>query len=201
MAEVVLFYSALGPRPGIAVAADRLRAAGHVVHVPDIFPEPRVFDEAGDAMDYIGGIGFDTLAARAAASVQSLPGNLVYAGFSLAATYAATAAASRPGARAALLLNGTPGPDALGVAAWPAGVPVQVHTMTDDPWRNGEALARLTDFVRASGSECSVFDYPGTGHLFADPSLPAQYDPVQADLMWQRVCDLLAALDGGSARP
>ena len=35
MAEVVLFHSALGLRPGVTTAADRLRAAGHKVHAPD----------------------------------------------------------------------------------------------------------------------------------------------------------------------
>ena len=200
MAEIVLFHSALGPRPGIAVAAERLRAAGHVVHVPDIFPEPHVFDEAGPAMDYINGVGFDTLAARAMASVQSLPSDLVYAGFSLAAGYAAALAATRPGARAALLLNGTPGPDTLGAATWPSGVPVQVHSMTGDQWRDDDALARMTAFVRASGSECAVFDYPGTAHLFADPSLPAQFDSAAADLMWERVLELLSKLDRTAPR-
>jgi dienelactone hydrolase len=201
MAEIVLFHSALGPRPGVAVAAERLRAAGHAVHAPVFFPEPRVFDDAGPAMEYIDGIGRDTLAARATASVQSLPGGLVYAGFSMAAGYAATLAATRPGARAALLLNGTPGPDGLGVASWPAGVPVQVHSMAGDPWRDNDALARMADFVRASGSDCSVFDYPGTAHLFADPSLPEQYDPAAADLMWERILGLLSKLDGAESRP
>ena len=201
MAGIVLFHSALGPRPGIAVAAERLRAAGHIVHVPDILPEPRVFDEAGPAMEYITSIGFEALAARAVASVQTMPNALVYAGFSLAATYAATLAATRPGARAALLLNGTPGPDAIGATSWPSGVPVQVHSMMGDPWRDDDALARLTEFVRASGSECSVFDYPGTAHLFADPSLPDQYNPAAAELMWARVLELLSKLDDAAPRP
>jgi dienelactone hydrolase len=195
MAEIVLFHSALGPRPGVAAAAERLRAAGHVVHVPVLFPEPCVFDDAGPAMEYIERVGFDTLAARAAASVASLPNDLVYAGFSLAAGYAAALAATRPGARGALLLSGTPGPEGLGVTSWPAGVPVQVHSMAGDQWRDNDALARLAEFVRSSGAECSVFDYPGSGHLFADPSLPEQYDPAAADLMWERILDLLARLD------
>jgi dienelactone hydrolase len=151
VAEIVLFHSALGRRAGIAVAAERLRSAGHTVHVPDIFPDPRIFDEAGPAMEYVSGVGFDTLAARAVAFVQPLPNDLVYAGFSLGASWAAMLAATRPGARAALLLSGTPGPDVLGAASWPSGVPVQVHCMAGDKWRDKDALARLTDFVRASG--------------------------------------------------
>jgi dienelactone hydrolase len=160
-----------------------------------VFPKPRIFDDARPAMEYVDAIGRDTLAGRASASVQSLPDGLVYAGFSMAAGYAATLAATRPGARAALLLNGTPGPEGFGVATWPAGVPVQVHSMVGDPWRDNDALARLAEFVRSAGAECSVFDYPGSGHLFADPSLPEQYNPAAADLMWERILDLLARLD------
>jgi hypothetical protein len=37
MAEVVLFHSVLGLRPGV-IAADRLRTAGHTVHTPDLEP-------------------------------------------------------------------------------------------------------------------------------------------------------------------
>jgi dienelactone hydrolase len=37
MAEIVLFHSVLGPRAGMTDAADRLRAAGHTVHTPDLY--------------------------------------------------------------------------------------------------------------------------------------------------------------------
>jgi hypothetical protein len=38
MAEVVLFHSVLGLRPGVIAAADRLRTGGHTVHTPDLEP-------------------------------------------------------------------------------------------------------------------------------------------------------------------
>ncbi|MDB5057961.1 MAG: hypothetical protein JWO59_1433, partial [Chloroflexi bacterium] len=37
MADIVLFHSVLGPRAGVTDAADRLRAAGHTVHTPDLY--------------------------------------------------------------------------------------------------------------------------------------------------------------------
>jgi hypothetical protein len=36
MAEIVLFHSVLRLRPGVIAAGDRLRAAGHTVHTPDL---------------------------------------------------------------------------------------------------------------------------------------------------------------------
>jgi dienelactone hydrolase len=198
VAEIVLFHSAMGFRPGIAVAAERLRAAGNAVYTPQFFPEPLIFDEAASAMAYIESVGFDELQARAVESVAGLPSDVVYAGFSLGARYAAFLAATRPGARAALLLSGAPAPDGLVPTAWPGNVPAQIHTMTDDEWINRDAVSQLTAFIRISGASCDVFDYPGTAHLFADPSLPDHFDSVTAELMWQRILALLGELDGPS---
>ena len=46
MTEIVLFHSALGLRPGVTAAADRLRAAGQTVHTPDYY-DGEVFDDLG----------------------------------------------------------------------------------------------------------------------------------------------------------
>ena len=43
--------------------------------------------------------------------------------------------------------------------------------------------------VRESGGAVDMFDYPGTGHLFTDESLPDEYDPESAELLWERVID------------
>ena len=75
----------------------------------------------------------------------------------------------------------------IGVEAWPAGVPAQIHYMTKDPLRCQEAIDAVAAQVSAAGASVEVFDYPGTGHLFADPSLPAEYDEQAADLLWSRV--------------
>lgn len=199
MAEIVLFHSALGLRPGVSVAADRLRAAGHTVHTPDLFLGEALFNEYRPAIAHVREIGVQGLVARARVAVEQLPAELVYAGFSVGATCAAVLAATRPGARAAILLHGAPAPEQMGVTRWPAAAPVQIHFTLEDRWRSNAAIERLTRLVKDSGAECSVFDYPGTAHLFADPSLPAEYDPEATELMWQRVLDLLSKLDGGRA--
>jgi dienelactone hydrolase len=195
VAEIVLFHSALGLRPGVVSAADRLRAAGHTVHTPDLFEGDAPLDAYAPAMARIRAIGIPTLAARARAAVEPLPRSLVYAGFSIGASFAAMLAATRPGARAALLLHGAPDPAKLGLAAWPAAAPVQIHFMLDDRWRTNSAITKLARLVRRSGAECTVFDYPGSAHLFADPGLPAEFDPQAAELMWARVIEVLSGLD------
>jgi dienelactone hydrolase len=195
MAEIVLFHSALGLRPGVSVAADRLRDAGHIVHTPDLFPGEHPLETYGPAAARLAAIGPAVLGQRAWAAVESLPSELVYAGFSIGANLAAHLAARRPGARAAILIHGAPDPQTLGVTLWPSTAPMQIHFAVHDRYRDKEAIDRLSTLVRGSGAECSVFDYPGSAHLFADPSLPAAYNADSADLMWTRVLDLLARID------
>ncbi len=195
MAEIVLFHSALGLRLGVIEAADQFRGAGHTVHTPDLYGGAATFESTAQSMAYVQELGIPTLAARSAAAVEPLTGDIVYAGFSLGATFAARLAATRPGARGALLFHGAPSPDRLRIQTWPAGVPVQIHFAIADPWRDDGAIAGLASLVRSSGAECTVFDYPGSAHLFSDPGLPAEYDPESAGLLRKRALGMLAGLD------
>jgi dienelactone hydrolase len=202
MAEIVLFHSALGRRPGMAFAADRLRTAGHVVHTPSYFPNDEVFDDYELAIAFTDKIGYKALMARATEAVSGLPAGLLYAGFSMGGGVAASLAATRPGARAALFLSASLDPAYLPVPAWPSGVAAQIHNRTGDPWNDGpEVIARLAAFIEAGPARCEVFDYPGTGHLFTDPSLPGEFDPQAAALLWTRVLDFLVRLDSPAGGP
>jgi dienelactone hydrolase len=78
-------------------------------------------------------------------------------------------------------------------ARWPAGVPAQTHATLDDPWREQDMIDQAVLEVQAAGGALEVFDYPGSGHLFTDPSLPAEYDPVGTELLWSRVLPLVRA--------
>src|SRR5947207_2383216 len=104
MAEVLLFHHAQGLTSGCLAFADDLRAAGHVVHTPDLY-DGKTFAELDDGIAYAKEVGFETLAERGRAAVQSLPDELVYGGFSLGAMSAQELAQTRPGAKGALLLH------------------------------------------------------------------------------------------------
>jgi len=79
--QVVVYHSAYGLRPAIIEFADKLRAAGHLVHTPDLY-DGEVFNNRNDAIRKIQQLGFDKLLDRALAVVERLPHDLVYAGFS-----------------------------------------------------------------------------------------------------------------------
>jgi dienelactone hydrolase len=143
MAEVVLFHSVLGLRPGVITAADRLRAAGHTVHTPDLY-DGEVFDDLDDGMRKEEALGYQEIARRAREAVAELPGELVYAGFSMGTVHAELLTASRPGALGAVLMHGAEPVKALseffGVERWPEGVPVQVHYAAEDLWVEAEEV-------------------------------------------------------------
>lgn len=196
MAEIVLFHSALGLRPGVTAAADLLRTAGHKVHAPDYY-DGEVFDDLDDGIRKRDTLGYAEIAKRAREFVADLPADLIYAGFSLGVASAELLAAIRPGARAAVLLHGALTVEDMkgfGVESWPAGVPVQVHYAADDPWVDAEEVAALGRAVRKAGAAFEEYAYPGSEHLFADPDLP-EYDRESSREMWRRVIDFLDRLD------
>ncbi len=199
MAGMVLFHSARGLRPGVTAAADRLRAAGHTVHVPDYY-DGKVFGDLDEGLRKRDTLGYVEIAQRARESVAELPAGLVFAGFSLGSASAELLAAARAGARGAVLMHGAVPVEELGefgVERWPAGVPVQVHYAAEDRWVEAEEVAALGEAVGRAGATFEEYTYPGSGHLFADADLP-EYDRASSEAMWRRV---LAFLDRVDARP
>src|SRR5947209_17403283 len=117
-AEVVLFHHAQGLTPGVLSFADELRAAGHVVHVPDLY-EGRVFPELSEGLRYAEDeVGSETIIERGRAAADDLPAELVYGGFSLGVLPAQMLAQTRPGARGALLFHSAIPPSEFG-GGWP----------------------------------------------------------------------------------
>ncbi len=190
MAEVLVFHHAHGRTPGIGAFAAMLERAGHTVHVPDLF-EGRTFDDLTSGVAYAEATGFPVIIERGRAVAERLPAKLVYVGFSLGVLPAQMLAQTRAGAEAALLVHACV-PVAEFSAAWPRGVPVQIHAMDEDPWFTGGDLEAARSLV-SSTNDAELFLYPGTQHLFSDKSL-ASYDEAAAGVFEQRVLSFLAAL-------
>ncbi len=190
MAEVLLFHHAQGQTRGFLAFVDELRAAGHVVHAPDLY-DGNTFTELDDGVGYAKQVGFDTIAERGRLAAEGLPDGLVYAGFSLGVMPAQMLAQTRPGAKGALLFSAAFPVSEFG-GAWPPGVPLQIHMMEDDEWAREDLPAARELVETTEGAE--LFLYPGDGHLFADSSLP-DYDEKAATLLEQRVLAFLKAVE------
>jgi dienelactone hydrolase len=168
MAEVVLFHHAQGLTPGVVAFADRLRAARHLVHTPDLY-DGHTFETLDEGLGYAKVVGF---------SLGVLPAQRL--------------AQTRPGARGALLFESCVPTSEFG-SGWPAGVPVQVHGAEEDPFFAGEGDIDAARALVAEAEAGELFLYPGDRHLFADSSL-STYDAPAADLLTQRVLDFLRSI-------
>jgi dienelactone hydrolase len=190
MAEVLLFHHAQGITPGVVAFADELRAVGHTVHTPDLF-DGRTFGSIDDGMAFVNETGFDELRARGVRMADDYPADLVYAGFSFGEAVAQELAQTRPGARGALLFYSCiPITGDWAFGPWPAGVPVQIHGMDNDPIFAGEGDIDAAREIAATVPDAELFLYPGDQHYFADSSLPS-YDPAAAELLMRRVLEFL----------
>lgn len=184
MAEVVVFHHALGLTHPLRRFAEELRAAGHVVHTPDLL-DGRTFSELEDGVAYSEQLGGPmAVVERARAAVASLPQQVTYVGFSLGVLAAQSLAQTRPGARGAVLCYAALPLGEWGdnwPATWPNGVELQLHILEGDE-----------DFAFAQGlsetvPDAQLFVYAGTEHYFAE------HDDETARLLTNRVLDFLQA--------
>ena len=192
MAEVLLFHHAQGQTPGFHAFVEDLRQAGHTVHTPDLY-DGHTFGTLDEGLDYARQTGFGVIRDRGIAAAEGLGDALVYAGFSLGGMPAQQLAQTRPGAKGALLFHSCVPVSEFG-DAWPAGVPVQVHGMDEDPFfteEDGDLAAAHA--LTAATDQAELFLYPGKEHLFADSSLPS-YDAEASALLTRRVLEFLAAV-------
>jgi dienelactone hydrolase len=190
MAEVLLFHHAQGLTPGVRAFADDLRAAGHILHTPDLF-EGRTFQSIDEGLAYIGEVGFDDMRERGVSVADGLPFDIVYAGFSFGVLPAQKLAQTRPGARGALLFYSClPISGEWAFGPWPDRVAVQIHGMDNDPIFVGEGDIIAAREIVEKAEDAELFLYPGDQHYFADSSLPS-FDPDATALLTRRVLEFL----------
>ncbi|MBA3574563.1 MAG: dienelactone hydrolase family protein [Pseudonocardiales bacterium] len=188
MAGILLFHHAQGQTPGFLEFAELLREAGHLVHTPDLY-DGKTFADLEEGVAYAERVGIPEIVNRGSAFAQDLPAGLVYAGFSLGALPAQALTQTRPGARGALFFHGGV-PTTEFDYPWPAGVPLQIHTMDADEWTEIDVVKELAGQIE----DAELFLYPGSVHLFADPSL-GDYDSAAAALLRQRTLSYLSRIN------
>jgi dienelactone hydrolase len=187
MTTVLLFHHALGQTSGFLAFAEDLRRAGHTVHAPDLY-DGAIFRDLDEGVAHAKRIGFSEVLRRGEAAAEGLPADVVYAGFSLGGMPAQSLAQRRPGARGAILYHSCLPPSEFD-SPWPQGLPLQIHMMDGDPWGEEDLPAARALVDGTEGAE--LFLYPGSGHLFADPSAD-DYDEEAAALLRERTLAFLS---------
>jgi dienelactone hydrolase len=190
VATIALFHSAYGLRPAVHQAADRLRRAGHEVHVPDLY-DGRTADTVEGGSEIKDAIGRDELLTRAVTATAPLSeAGLVYAGVSLGGAIAQTLALGDTEARGLLLLHGT---SDIAEDAAVDELPVQLHVADPDPFEPHDWLSAWYLRMRRAGADVEVYRYRGAGHLYTDPDLP-DHDAEAAEATWRTALGFLDTL-------
>jgi dienelactone hydrolase len=190
MAMMLLFHHAHGQTPGFMTFADDLRAAGHTIHAPDLY-QGRTFAALREGVAYAEGVGFAEIIRRGSDAAKGLPAEIVYGGFSLGVLPAQALAQTRPGSRGALFFHACVSPDEFGTS-WPDAVPLQIHMMEADAWTEEDRAVAEALVEKTATAE--LFLYPGSGHLFADPS-SGDDDAGAAALLMERTLAFLHRVD------
>ncbi|WP_166984347.1 dienelactone hydrolase family protein [Paramicrobacterium fandaimingii] len=189
MTEIVMFHHVLGRTVALEQIAERLRAAGHQVHMPDLF-DGHTFESVDEGKTFVESIDDEELLSKAVAEVQSLPADVVYLGFSLGAALAQYLVQNREGAAGGIFMYGCVAPEVFG--DWPDRVPVHIHAMEDDPFFVDDADAAKA--LDAAHEKVSLFLYPGSGHLFLERGHD-DYDADAAELALSRIDSFLTSLE------
>ncbi|MFC9895610.1 dienelactone hydrolase family protein [Nocardia sp. NPDC127579] len=188
--NIILFHSACGLRPAVRAAADRMRAGGHTVHVPDLY-DGRVADSVEAGIAIRDEIGQDELLRRAVvAAAPHSDSGLVYAGFSLGAYFAGSVGLADVKACGLLLLHGTSDvPEDVSVDH----LPVQLHVADPDLYEPDDWLNSWYLDMQRAGADVEVYRYRGAGHLYTDPDLP-DWDAEAAERTWKLALGFLDTL-------
>lgn len=158
MTTVLLFHHAQGQTTGLLTFADELRKAGHTVHAPDLY-DGKTFGDLDEGVAYAKQVGFGEILRRGTAAAEDLPGDIVYAGFSLGVMPAQSLAQTRPGARGAIFYSAAMPASEFG-SSWPEGVPLQIHMMDRDPWAEEDLPA--AEVLGGEVDDAELFVYPGS---------------------------------------
>jgi dienelactone hydrolase len=194
MVHLAVLHHALGLTDGVRAFADRLRADGRELHLPDLF-EGRSFDTIEDGVAHAEDVGMAELLARGFAAVPAGPAPLLVVGISLGVIAAQAIAQQRSGVCGAVLVAACLPHRSFG-DRWPAGLPVHVHAMQDDPWfRDGGDREAAEELVGAS-SDAQLQPHPGAGHLFVDASQP-DFDANATAAVIASVDAMLARISAG----
>lgn len=191
-AGIVVIQEWWGLNQQIRGVADRFAAAGYAALAPDLYGGrvTAVPDEAQHMMDGLDWVGATTEEVRGAAqNLKASVGKVAVMGFCMGGALSVIAGVKLPECDAAVCFYGIP---PLGQAdPVDLRVPFQGHFANDDDWCTPEAVDRLEASLQRAGAAFELHRYDAAHGFFNETVAP--YDPVAAELSWQRTLAFLQA--------
>lgn len=190
---VLVLHAWWGLNPFFESVCDRLAACGFVSLAPDLF-HGATASTVEQAEKLRSRFKQGTVALAVAGAAERLRavcgaevGRLGVLGFSLGGYYA-LGLARQPSSpiQATVIFYASSGGDyAASVSAF------QFHLAETDRYVSASGTKAMLKAVRAAGREVELYAYPGTTHWFFESNQPSAYDPVAADLAWNRTLQFL----------
>lgn len=190
---VLVLHPWWGLNDTIKAFCTRLSEAGFVAFAPDLYhgkvttsiQEAEVLSDALDAKaaraDITNAVDY-----LSECSVQG-DQKLAVIGFSLGAFFALDLSVSHPDLiQAVVVFYGTGPGDYNDSKAEYLG-----HFAEDDPYESQANVDDLEKSLRAAGRPVTFYRYPGTGHWFFEPDRTEAYNPLAANLAWERTLAFL----------
>ncbi len=176
-----MLHHLLGVTPGVRAFADRVRALGVGVRVPDLL-DGVVHAGMAPAAAHLEALGMDVVVARAEAALADLAPGAVLVGLSLGAVPAQRTAQLRGDCAGVVLVGACLPSDAFG-PVWPSGTPVRVHAAVDDPVFRDEGDRDAAEALVAAVPGARLRLHPGSGHLLTEEGSPDLDDAVVAAVL------------------
>lgn len=191
---VLVLHSWWGLTPFFKGVCDRLADAGFVALAPDLHGEDRTAETPDEAEALLASTDPNRtahLVASSLAALRSMPatpdGRVGILGYSMGASWAFWAATRFPD-------------DVAAVSAWygtqdidfaPARAAFQGHFAEVDEFESEDNVDYLEAQLRLEGHPVEFHRYPGTAHWFGESDRPPAFDPIAADLAWERTLAFL----------
>lgn len=191
---VLVLHPWWGLNNTIKVFCKRLAEAGFIAFAPDLY-HGKVTDQISEAEVLVNDLSEQLPQTRvelaeAVAFLNERAGypetGIAVIGFSMGAYYALDLSASDSTVRSVVLFYGS-GP----VDFSRSQASYLAHFAEVDDYEPPESIAALEGELRAAGRPVTVYRYPNTGHWFFEPDRVDVYNPVAAQLAWERTVAFL----------
>ena len=186
--SVILLHEFFGLQDPFKDYADALNKEGFTVLAPDLY-DGRIAGSIEEAKRFSDELDAEHAALRLKAAKNFLADNwhprVGVIGFSLGA-FLGIQLAEDEGLEAAVAYYGIGNVDPANFDA-----PLQFHLAETDEWEPLEDVQPAIQGWVDAGLDAEVHVYEGTGHWFANPSMPDAFDAEAADLAWGRTVEFL----------
>jgi len=187
---VVVVHDLYGHLPSVRQRCDLLAQSGMSAIAPDLYDGHLTTDES-EAEQFLARLDQDLALTRLLGTVEYLRRRgvqrLGLLGFSIGGMLALRLAAGVRVDAISLYYAALPADEWI-----PYGCPMQLHFAETDDFDPPELPDAFSEWLVASGMEVETYHYPGAGHGFANPDVPA-YRPGSAELSWARTVRFLGS--------